>query len=786
MGFEWLRPGALWVAAFAVIPLIFGVLRHVRVKRALLKLCEPRHLRRVFPGLLAPASLSGDSVLLWLRRRALYRAALGATGIALMALALIGPVRGYALVPAAVRQVDVVVVLDTSRSMWVEDVEPNRIERAKTEIVALLDTMRGERAGLIAFAGDARSVAPLTRDMDTMRYFLQRLTPEDNRKGGTDIGGALRVALERFEESPGGGTQSIVLVTDGEDLSGDGLAAAEDASSRGITVHVLGMGTPTGGKIPNGAGQFVVDNETREEVVSKLESKSLKAIAQVTGGLYLEAKGRVLPLENLYRRAIAPMEGRDMIDGKERVPRDRYQWPLVGAILSALLALFLVDAKSPRRGSNKAVRAKARGGGAMSTGKAVAVLAVTLVAGTLLACSEDASAAKIEPWNGSLSDAVRTMDEMVEEGVYAEALHVADRVLVPGTAARLRERLDRMSRGASESVLGPLSAALDALGVYTITSEERGQIEFARALVHLASIQESSSSPNADPEELSAHLEAAKSALTRAIGAHGSVRPGALEALGDIELAQGEAMRALIPEIAGASGLPGGPGPPGGAAGAGTANSGTAEPDFLSNAREAYQSARARFRESFGAGAASEAARGNSELCVRRLEELDRIEQERSRDESDPEEDKSEDGEEEKDEDGEQGDESDEDDSESEPSQDQESDSDEGEKEDESPQQEDPGSEQDDPSEDKSEEEEPQEPEETGEQEPSEPPDEEADEEADNAPEPTDEGEAIEEKHMTLEELERLLEENRNYQRHGEEQRLEARKRRRIPTKRDW
>ena len=334
--FDWLRPEYALLLGLAIVPLVAGALALRSRLRLIRRVAEPRHLARLFPGLARRAGeRGGEDLTKWLRRRAWLRATLSALCLALVVVGLLGPVRGYALVPVATRQIDVVVALDTSRSMLVEDVTPNRLERAKAEIGALFDTMQGERVALIAFAGLARNVTPLTRDVSTAQYFLEDLDPSDNRKGGTDIGAALTLALERFDTGAGA-NQAIVLVTDGEDLTGEGLAAAEEAAKRDIRVHVLGMGTSSGGKVPDGDGGFVVDPAAEggpADVVSKLESTTLRALAEATGGIYLEAKGRVLPLEELYERAIAGMEGRDIVDGKERVPRDRYQWVLALALL---------------------------------------------------------------------------------------------------------------------------------------------------------------------------------------------------------------------------------------------------------------------------------------------------------------------------------------------------------------------------------------------------------------------------------------------------------------------
>ncbi len=353
MGVEFLRPEWLPLVVLGAVPLLLGLWALSQRIRGLRALCEPRHLVRLFPSL-GPrgraGSLSGDDLIGWLRRRAVLRALFAGLGVVALVAAWLGPVKGFSLVPVQSQQVDIVVAVDTSRSMLVEDVSPNRLDRAKAEIGALLDVMQGERLALVGFAGSARDVTPLTRDLDTARYFLERMGPDDNRKGGTDIGAALNLALDRFE-GDSGSNEAIILVTDGEDLTGEGLSAAERAADRGIEVHVLGMGTQLGGKIPDGGGGFIVDPDSsdRSEVISQLSPDSLQRIADVSGGIYLQAKGRVLPLEQLYERAILPMEGRDIIDGKERVPQDRFQWPLGLALLLLLLEASLMDTNARAR-----------------------------------------------------------------------------------------------------------------------------------------------------------------------------------------------------------------------------------------------------------------------------------------------------------------------------------------------------------------------------------------------------------------------------------------------------
>lgn len=326
LGFDALRPklALVGLSAALVVALAGLVLRELR-RRDLARLADPHLVPKLFPGRL-PLRLAA-------------RVVLGVLAVASLALALLGPVRGFTLVPLQRRGVDLVIALDTSRSMLAEDNEPDRLRRAKKELDALLSKLEGERVGLVAFAGSAWDVAPLTRDLDTVRWFLKRLSPDDNRAGGTDLGAALRFATRRLGEASEG-TQVILLVTDGEDLGGEGLAVAREAAQQGAKVHVLGMGTVGGAKLPDGRGQFVRD-EQGVDVVSKLEDATLRTIAESTGGVYMRAHGSVLPLERLYELVISKEQGRDIVDGKERIPQDRYQWPLALALVLMLSELAL-------------------------------------------------------------------------------------------------------------------------------------------------------------------------------------------------------------------------------------------------------------------------------------------------------------------------------------------------------------------------------------------------------------------------------------------------------------
>ena len=266
-----------------------------------------------------------------------WRLIWGFLGLAGLTVALLGPIHGSSLLPVQRKGIDIVVCLDTSRSMLAQDVGENRLLEAKKELRSLMDSLEGDRMALVAFSGDVRQVAPLTRDMKTLSWFMDGLGPQDNRLGGTDLGGAIDSALDMFD-GRSGSHEAIILVTDGEDLGGDGLKAAERAAESGIRIYVLGMGTEGGAKVPALEGGWVRD-ENRDDVITRLEAVTLSSIAESTGGLYIPAHGTVLPLEQLYTKGFSRLEGRQYELGFEEVPSDRYQWPLLLALIFLALEM---------------------------------------------------------------------------------------------------------------------------------------------------------------------------------------------------------------------------------------------------------------------------------------------------------------------------------------------------------------------------------------------------------------------------------------------------------------
>lgn len=333
LGFDLLRPWLL--AAVLLGPLVFvvGVFGLRARARDRARLVDPQQEPRFLPR--------------FSESRARVRVVLAAAAAGLCALALIGPVRGYTLRDVQRKGIDLVICVDTSRSMLVQDLKPDRLSRARREVIGLLDKLQGDRAALLAFSGDVRDVAPLTHDRATLKAFANTLSPDDNLRGGTDIGAALERALQLFDGRTGA-HEAIIVLTDGEDLEARGLEVAKLAHARGIRIYMVGMATALGGKIPDGPRGFVKD-ESGQEVVSRLGGESLDRIAQETGGAYLSAEASPIPLEELFEKRIARLEARELFAGKEKIPHDRYQWPLVLAAACMLAEAVLRERRPSDR-----------------------------------------------------------------------------------------------------------------------------------------------------------------------------------------------------------------------------------------------------------------------------------------------------------------------------------------------------------------------------------------------------------------------------------------------------
>jgi Ca-activated chloride channel family protein len=172
---------------------------------------------------------------------------LGALGLMLFALA--GPRWGSHYQEVSQKGVDIMILVDVSPSMLVEDIEPNRLERARREILDFLRVVQGDRVGLVAFSGAAYVQCPLTLDYAALQMFLDALQPDLIPVPGTDLGAAIETGLSSFDYASET-DRVILLITDGEDNENRGLEAARNAAQKGVKIFVFGMGEMSGGPIP--------------------------------------------------------------------------------------------------------------------------------------------------------------------------------------------------------------------------------------------------------------------------------------------------------------------------------------------------------------------------------------------------------------------------------------------------------------------------------------------------------------------------------------------------------
>lgn len=333
-GLEFERPEALFLLALSALPVLLGW----RLSR---------WRRQSLDAFLHPArrpAFLGDHDPRGARRRQLLAAALLACG----ALALAQPTWGHFPRRVLARSIDLVVCLDCSRSMLARDVKPSRFERMQRELRSLLERLEGDRIALLAFSGDVREVAPLTRDRAVLGELLDELDMADNQLGGTDLGAALERALRLFD-GRSGAHEAVVLLTDGGDLGGRGLEVAAEAKRRGIRVYAVGIGSSQGGKIPlvTEQGERFLLGPDGQEVVTRLEEQGLVELAALTDGEYTSTERSPTPLLELYEQRLDRLDRRDVEGGLELVPIQRAQWPLGLGVLLGLLALWTPLRRSP-------------------------------------------------------------------------------------------------------------------------------------------------------------------------------------------------------------------------------------------------------------------------------------------------------------------------------------------------------------------------------------------------------------------------------------------------------
>ncbi len=328
------NPQLFWLLALAPVLALFLVWAFGARRRALERFASQPLTQRL-----------ADSVRPVARR---WKAVLIVTATTLAALALTRPRWGFEWREVKHKGVDVFVLLDVSKSMLTEDVRPNRLTQAKYAVQDLLEKLRGDRIGLIAFAGTAFVQCPLTVDYEAFRLTLKDADPHIIPRGGTAIGPAIRTALKAFDASEGR-DRAIVLITDGEQTEGDAVAAADEAAREGVKIFTIGVGTTEGELIPireEGQPMEFLKNRDGEVVKSRLDEGTLKQLALKTGGIYVHSAAGDFGMDAVYDKGIAQMQRKEFESRLQRRYFERFQWPLGMALVLVLVESFLSDRRA--------------------------------------------------------------------------------------------------------------------------------------------------------------------------------------------------------------------------------------------------------------------------------------------------------------------------------------------------------------------------------------------------------------------------------------------------------
>jgi Ca-activated chloride channel homolog len=342
MKMEWFWAVEPWLWSTPALPLLGFVLwRYWRKKviRRLELFASSKWLQTTLPAVH------------WRGRAWHFAATIGT--LILLALALARPLHGPLPDHAESKGVDFVIALDVSKSMWVEDVTPNRLQAIKNEMSEWLSTLSGDRMGLVLFAGEAFVQAPITFDYKALDHVLQQAGPQSLSVGGTNIPAAVEAATLLLAKGDPG-ARFLIIITDGENLEGDALDAVRTAKNRdGINVFTVGVGTLGGGRVPavdysrkdkDGAtspgNKRYVSNEYGLGVTSRLDSRALRALAEAGGGRYYEFQPGMKTFDTLRNQSLLPLAHKNRgINVREF--QEWFQLPLGCAILLLMLQVLL-------------------------------------------------------------------------------------------------------------------------------------------------------------------------------------------------------------------------------------------------------------------------------------------------------------------------------------------------------------------------------------------------------------------------------------------------------------
>ena len=326
-----LQQNIFWIVVFLPIFAIMFI-GFKRRKKYLSRFIEPDLWFKMIPNL----SYS----------RRFWKRFLSILAIIFLIIALMRPQYGLIFKKVQRKGNDIYIAIDTSKSMLVKDIKPSRFEHAKREIYNLIEELKGDRIGIIAFAGDAYVQCPLTLDYGALKLFLNHLDVGSAPVAGTDIATAIKTARTSFEDTSDASHKILIIISDGEGFENDPVKSAEVAKDNGISIYTIGIGTSAGEPIPlyddEGAFQGYKKDKKNNVVLSKLDSQTLQQISLTTDGNYYSSDIGQFVMDQMYRD-ISLKETQLLEEELLQTHEDRYQWFLALTFILLFIETFIGD-----------------------------------------------------------------------------------------------------------------------------------------------------------------------------------------------------------------------------------------------------------------------------------------------------------------------------------------------------------------------------------------------------------------------------------------------------------
>lgn len=282
--------------------------------------------------------------------RRMVKRVLFTLGVGLLFTALARPQSGFEFQETHRKGLELLFAVDTSKSMLAQDVKPDRLTRAKLAVTDLVAKLNGDGVGLVAFAGTAFLQCPVTLDYDAFRESLDALDVNVIPRGGTNIASAIHEAEAVFK-TRSAADKILVLITDGEDLDGEAVGAAQAAAKDGVKIFTVGVGSTTGELVPipsdTGGTDFAKD-ENGKLVKSHLDEATLKKIAEASGGIYQPLGAQGEGLAAIYEQGLSSFARRDLSSREAKVPLEKFHWALLAALACFVGELLIGNRRKVR------------------------------------------------------------------------------------------------------------------------------------------------------------------------------------------------------------------------------------------------------------------------------------------------------------------------------------------------------------------------------------------------------------------------------------------------------